>query len=205
MILSISKTPMSRYLGHLRRSVGGLLVALPVAVGLSLAAQQPAPTTALADRPLAPPKVRVNRTVPQVAPPRTTFAFSDRPTAAEIFAARAFGEPLVPVGGVPSDAETAALSRALLAYTQGATAGSVEPLRAFLAQHPGTPWRASLQLNLGVRYRAAGAYARALTSWDDAWQLARQGTDAHRPSRGGSRPRRMAAAEREPRPDTAGH
>lgn len=168
---------MSSLSDALRRCGGGALVAAVLASGMSALAQKP-PAPAVDRGPLPAPKVTVNRTAPTVAPPRRTFAFSARPTVDEIFAARAFREPLVPVGGTPTDAETAALALALLAFTRGTTAGSVDVFDTFLAAYPATPWRASLQLNIGARYRTAGAWSSALAAWEEAWTLARHRDDA---------------------------
>ncbi len=90
----------------MRRAIVGLLATAQCLMGVPVPAQ-PAGTTR---RPPAAPTVRVNRTVPPVKPPAAGVHFSAQPTVAEIFQARVFAEPLVPVGGVPSDAETRALA-----------------------------------------------------------------------------------------------
>lgn len=177
MVSFMQRASMFRRLDSMRRCGGSAVVAVFLASGMSVLAQKP-PAHTVDRGPLSAPKVTVNRTTPKVPPPRTTFAFSARPTVNEIFAARAFREPLVPVGGAPIQVETTALAQALVAYTRGDTAGSVEPFIAFLAAHPETPWRASVQLNIGARYRTAGAWSRALRAWEDAWTLAKSGDDA---------------------------
>src|SRR5262245_1907824 len=58
----------------------------------------------------------VNRTVPNVEPPKTVLKLSARPTVQEIFRAGVFEEPLVPIGGEPTLVENADLSAALNAY-----------------------------------------------------------------------------------------
>jgi len=45
------------------------------------------------------PQVMPNRKLPEVPPPQTTLEFSANPTTHEIFRARIFEEPLVPIGG----------------------------------------------------------------------------------------------------------
>ena len=87
---------------------------------------QPAGTTR---RPPAAPAVRVNRTVPRVKPPASGVHFSAQPTVAEVLQARVFAEPLVPVGGVPSDVETRALAGAITHYRHANRMDEVGPLR----------------------------------------------------------------------------
>src|SRR5260221_403194 len=69
------------------------------------------------DEPAAAP-VKVNRTVPKVEPPKTGLEFAATPTTQELFRARIFEEPLVPVGGEPTVAENADLAAALLGYSK---------------------------------------------------------------------------------------
>ncbi|HLO68488.1 MAG TPA: hypothetical protein VK188_15805, partial [Holophaga sp.] len=45
------------------------------------------------------------------------------------------------------------------------------PLEAYLAEHPRSPYRASLLLNLGLAWRQAGRYSRAMTALEEAWRL----------------------------------
>jgi len=52
-----------------------------------------------------PPPVKVNRTVPKVEPPRLGLNFSAKPTVDELFRARVFVEPLVPVEFEPTAVE----------------------------------------------------------------------------------------------------
>src|SRR5262245_36829715 len=64
------------------------------------------------------PSVAVNRTVPQVHPPAAYPTFSMTPTSEEIFRARVFGEPLVPVGAAPSEEDNRAIAAALSEFLQ---------------------------------------------------------------------------------------
>jgi hypothetical protein len=68
--------------------------------------------------------VAVNRTVPRVTPPAGTLSFSAAPSAAEIFAARVFAEPLVLVGGEASAAENIAVASALLQFHDAGDPGA---------------------------------------------------------------------------------
>jgi RHS repeat-associated protein len=121
--------------------------------------------------------VRVNRTGPQVEAPRTTLAFSERPTPEELFRARVFEEPLVPVGGEPSPSENAALADALLGYAKRSGPDDFASLTGFLEAHPQSPWRAALLTDLGLEYYNTAHYSLALEAWREAWSLAKDATD----------------------------
>jgi RHS repeat-associated protein len=78
-----------------------------------------------------------------------------------------FEEPLL-AASVPSDAEKAALDRAIEAYRRTNDAGDTRSLEHFLADHPNSAWRASLWLNIGLADRATGRYAQALEAFAQA-------------------------------------
>ena len=122
--------------------------------------------------------VKVNRTVPKVEPPGSTLEFSANPTTQELFRARVFEEPLVPVGGEPSRAENAALATALLGYTKRSGPDDFSSLTGFLRDHPKSPWRAATLTGLGLEYYNTAHYSLALAAWEQAWPLARAATDA---------------------------
>ena len=124
------------------------------------------------------PRVKVNRTVPKVSPPPASPIFSAEPTNEEIFRARTFQEPLVPVGAT-SKGENQALAQALTDYLKGGAGEATEPLEAFLSAHPDTAWRPSLLLDLGLVYRRTGYFSRALSNWNEAWRLAKTASDAY--------------------------
>src|SRR4051812_46916483 len=95
----------------------GIAVPAPDGAGAPLRAvnaNQTAPPAAEG----APTPVKVNRTVPKVDPPKTGLQFSATPTTQEIFRARIFEEPLVPIDGEPTAADNAALAAALLGYSK---------------------------------------------------------------------------------------
>jgi RHS repeat-associated protein len=141
-----------------------------------------ATTTALAvEPPSSPPaaarQVSVNRTVPSVSPPPAEPQFSASPTVQEIFRARVFSEPLVPVGGQPTEGENLVLARTLLAYHRSGGA-RWEPLVAdFLLAHRSSPWRASLLANVATAQLNAHAFSLALASWSEAWSLTKNDPD----------------------------
>ena len=125
----------------------------------------------------APPKVVVNKTVPAVSAPPLTPAFSASPTDAELFRARVFPEPLVPVGRTTTAEDNAALARALEAYLGGGGADRTAPLEVYVGRETTSPWRASLQLNLGRSYVRSGRPSRALRALTDAWETAKGRTE----------------------------
>jgi RHS repeat-associated protein len=124
-----------------------------------------------------PPKVKVNRTLPKVKPPTPMPEFSAVPTDLEIFQARVFEEPLVPMGGPTYPLENQALASALLTYLRGGDVEDVSPILGFLEGHAISAWRASLLTDLGIVYRRTGYFSKALKAWEEAWALARQETD----------------------------
>lgn len=99
------------------------------------------------------------------------------PSAQEIFRIRVFEDPLVPVGGEPTADENAALAGALARYGQRAGPDDFSSLTGFLAEHPATPWRASLLTCLGMEYYSTAHYSLALDAWEQAWALAKDATE----------------------------
>ena len=102
-----------------------------------------------------------------------TFVLGDQPTTQEITQARFLPEALIPMGGSPTPAENAALGAALKAYAASRNPEDTTPLSGFLAAAPASPWRASLQLNIGLVSRSSGYFSRALAAWEDGWQVAK--------------------------------
>lgn len=84
-----------------------------------------------------------------------------------------FPEPLIPAGGVPSQAENDALARAIAEYHRVSKEApeNLDPLEAFLKQYPRSPWVASLRLNCGLIYHENGQYSKALSSLQQAWAM----------------------------------
>ncbi len=109
---------------------------------------------------------------------QSTLEFSAHPTAQEIFRARVFEEPLVPVGREPTMDENAALAAALSGYSKRTTPDDFSSLVGFLEKHPQSPWNAALLTGLGLEYYNTAYYSRALDAWVKAWPLAKDATDA---------------------------
>jgi YD repeat-containing protein len=122
-------------------------------------------------------RVLPNRTVPKVQPPKTGLEFSANPTAQEIFRARVFEEPLVPIGGEPGVEENAALAAALLGYAKRSGPDDFSSLTGFLDKQPKSAWRAALLTDLGLEYYNTAHYSLALDAWAKAWGLAKDADD----------------------------
>jgi RHS repeat-associated protein len=122
-------------------------------------------------------KPKVNRTIPSVRPVPLVPQFSETPTDREIFRARVFEEPLVPVGGTTTTADNRALADAVSGFVAAGQTDDLSTFEAYLQDHQDSPWRASLLLNMGLVYRKASRFSRALASWEQAWRLAKDQTD----------------------------
>ncbi len=160
------------------RSIALLLVLIEAGLVIPLAAQRAtvaAPKDPLKGGPLPAPKVKVNRTVPKVEPPRELPAFSAVPTNQEIFRARTFSEPLLPVGETTGE-QNRLLSEAILSYVKKGTADDIAPFESYLASQPTSAWRASILANLGTVYRRTGRITKALATYTTAWNLAKDAT-----------------------------
>jgi RHS repeat-associated protein len=55
-------------------------------------------------------------------------------------------------------------------------ADSAKLFIAFLAKHPGSPWRMAVETNLGIGYYHAGYFSRAFAAWEQAWRAGRNAT-----------------------------
>ncbi|HEX3718012.1 MAG TPA: RHS repeat-associated core domain-containing protein [Verrucomicrobiae bacterium] len=119
----------------------------------------------------------MKRTVAKIEPPKTSLEFSANPTADEIFRAHIFQEPLVPVGGKPTEAENSALGAALLGYAKRSGPDDFSALTGFLEEYPQSPWRAALLTDLGLEYYNTAHYSRALDAWSNAWAQATNASD----------------------------
>ena len=103
--------------------------------------------------------------------------FSPNLTPQDIFRARLFEEPFVPIGADPSAAENAALADALQGYAKRSGPDDFSSLTDFLEAYPESPWNAALLTDLGLEYYHTGHYSKALGGVDQAWELARVATD----------------------------
>lgn len=124
------------------------------------------------DDPTVSASAQVNRAVPKTRPVPASPVFSREPTDLEVFRARVFGEPLVPIGVKTTVKENKDLADALSLYLRGDLEDTT-PLLDFLAEYPRSPWRASLLAGLGTIYRRTGRYSRALAAWEEAWRLSK--------------------------------
>ena len=149
----------------------------PIAEPLAVAAGKPAAALRPEIEPAGPPSVTVNQTVPAVAPPPAALEFTANPTPEEIFRARLFEEPMVPVGGVPSAADNVALAAALSGYSNRSGPDDFSSLDGFLWKRPDSPWRAALLLNLGLEAYRTGHYSRTFNAWAEAWKLAQDAAE----------------------------
>jgi hypothetical protein len=120
-----------------------MVLASALGAGKSKSTGKPSPAAA---------PVKVNRTVPTVQSPKGGLQFSAKPTLDEIFRARIFAEPLVPIGGQPSEAENAALASALTSYSKRSGPDDFSSLTGFLEKYSKSPWRAALLTDLGLEY-----------------------------------------------------
>jgi len=99
------------------------------------------------------------------------------PTAEDIFRARVFEEPLVPMGAEPTAQENADFAAALVSYAESDGPDDFSALTVFLDAHPGSPWAGGLLTNLGLVYYRRGHYSRALQAWSSACTVAMTITD----------------------------
>jgi RHS repeat-associated protein len=106
-----------------------------------------------------------------------SLAFPAGLTAEDIFRARIFDEPLVPMGAEPTAEENAGFAAALVNYAACGGSDDFSPLTAFLGAHPGSAWNGALLTNLGLVYYRRGYYSRALQAWEDASAIAKTVTD----------------------------
>src|SRR6185369_2936025 len=112
-------------------------------------------------------------------PPKAGLEFSANPTTKEIFRARVFEEPLVPIGGEPTPEDNAALAVALLGYARRSGPDDFASLAGFLEMYPKSVWRAALLTDLGLEYYNTANYSLALEAWNKAWAAAKDATDTN--------------------------
>ncbi|HLH57089.1 MAG TPA: RHS repeat-associated core domain-containing protein [Verrucomicrobiae bacterium] len=101
----------------------------------------------------------------QLAP----LSFSASPSDSEIFNARVFDEPLVPVDNQPTPGENRALATALYNYAHRAVRDDCSSLAAFAEAFPDSRWTGTLLLHLGTEYYNNGYFSKALAAWEQSW------------------------------------
>ncbi len=102
-------------------------------------------------------------------PIKKTLAFSSSPSDLEIFNARVFFEPLVPVDDNVSLAENKQLSDALIAFKTKHNPEDISDLIGFLGSHPNSRWCASLEAALAQQRFETGYLSDAIKYWTSSW------------------------------------
>src|SRR5207237_980519 len=105
------------------------------------------------------------------------LTLSSSPSTEELYRARVFEEPLVPIGGSPMLEENAALATALKAYAARTRPDDFLGLTQFLDSHPTSSWNAALLICLGLEYYNTAHYSLALEAWNKGWALAKSAED----------------------------
>ncbi len=100
-------------------------------------------------------------------PLKDTIGLSKTSLEQEISSLRLFEEPLIPIGGSPTEEETKALVDALSSYK--ASAADFGPLENFLSLYPSSPWKGAILTNIGFAYYQEGSFSKAISSWEGAW------------------------------------
>ena len=158
---------------RLRKVAAIVLIPAQVLLAVPVAAQS---TPVSNERKTDPAEVTARKTLPRTQPVPLWPEFSAVPTDLEIFRARVFDEPLVPIGAT-TPSENQQLAEALAAYLKGNDNEDVTPIAAFLSAKPSSAWRAALLTGLGILYRSTGYYSRALDAWEEAWAASRHATE----------------------------
>ena len=97
-------------------------------------------------------------------------------TDADVFALRAFSEPLVAASMAASSAENAAFFTAINAFL---ATGESESLEAFVNMYPSSRWAAAISHNLGILKYRDGFFTAAIDYWKKSWRLAQGSNDLH--------------------------
>ena len=122
-----------------------------------------------ASRP-APAMPKSVRTGPKRASgPSNIGVLSANPTDTEIIMSAMFKEPLIPMTDTLDVDENRALGTALTIYRKEENPENVSALTQFLAEHPKSRWRASIEFDLGQRRFETGYLSEALTLWRSTW------------------------------------
>ncbi|MEZ5406207.1 MAG: hypothetical protein R3F23_08595 [Verrucomicrobiia bacterium] len=155
-----------------------LLTSVPVWSQITTSSTQAGSNNALEPE-LTPQEITVNRTVPSTATTTTPdfLRFSPEPTDQEIYRAKVLLEPLVTVGGRSQPEENKALAETIKQFTNRRHFEDTSSFTAFLEKYPTSVWRAAILGNLGDFYYRTGYFSKALTAWEEAWQLAKTATD----------------------------
>ena len=144
---------------------------------LHLLTSFPAGLLALTPNPQAPPQstVKPNRTQPSSATSTTPnfLRFSNKPTDQEIYRAKVLREPFLPFGQ-SDETQNTAFAETLQQFARRTNLEDASNLTDFLERYPNSVWRISILGNLGDFYYHTGYFSKALTAWEEAWQLCKQ-------------------------------
>ncbi|MGB7745827.1 MAG: RHS repeat-associated core domain-containing protein [Verrucomicrobiia bacterium] len=135
-----------------------------------------AQTASVLKEPPPAPQVTVNRRLPAMVMAAPGLPVSESPTDAEIMRPHIFAEPLAPIGKTTAQ-DNRELTQALATFLHRSNGDDDSSLTQYLADHPQSPWRASLLADLGVIWLHEGRYSKALAAWQEAWQLAKDATE----------------------------
>jgi RHS repeat-associated protein len=106
--------------------------------------------------------------------------FSNNPTDLELFNARVFSNPMIPMDGTASSGENIELAKALSNFRKRANAEDRSDLIAFIEQHPKSRWLPALQVGLGEKSLESGYLTDALKYWASAWDESKRQTALQR-------------------------
>ena len=104
------------------------------------------------------------------------LVFSSKPSDLEIFNARVFSEPLVPMDSKIIVVENQALVKSLIAFKNKNNLEDISNLTKFLDAHPTSRWRSALELDLGQVRFETGYLTDALKYWTSAWESSKKQT-----------------------------
>ena len=129
-----------------------------------------------ARRKVAKATMRVNRAVPEAAPPNIDPMFGMNVTTDTLMRARVFPEQLIPTSEPTAD-DNAALARTLERIAIAPRDRQLTVLDEHIQQYPTSAWRASLIATAGTLYSREGYFSRAASYWTQAWKLTRVSDD----------------------------
>jgi len=120
-----------------------------------------------------PERVIIKRAQAQVEMTRPDVSL---PQSQDTVLGGAFSVPLIPFGE-SSIAEKSALVAAVRQFLEKKDEKRFAPLASFLDEFPGSVYTPSLELNLGLNYLGSAYFAKALSSFESAWDSAKMATD----------------------------
>lgn len=156
-----------------------LLAQTPMQAALALAENEPALPAAIAQA-IAKQEARIHkgpvtvrkgsRQVKHFVP---ELSFPENPSNHDIASARVFEEPLVPIGSTSNDSSNKELARVLVNFKDSGSL-NIEGISEFLSNHPDSPWRASLELNVGLKKLESGEITDAMNLFQSSWDSSKE-------------------------------